>query len=54
MTLSEPGYPTAARPGYTNTPAVQENDLKPNLMKMLDDFKEIMNKYKYRKIQLNR
>ena len=33
-----------ASPGYPNTHGTQENDLKSNLMKMIETFKEEMNK----------
>jgi hypothetical protein len=38
--------PTTASPSYPNTPEAKENDLKSNLMKMIEAFKEEMNKYK--------
>jgi hypothetical protein len=37
-------YPTAASPEYPNAPETQESDLKPNLIKMIESFKEEMNK----------
>lgn len=40
ITPSEQRYLTTASPGYCNTTEAQENDLKPNLKKMIDDFKE--------------
>jgi hypothetical protein len=40
----EPSYGTTASPGYSNTAEAQENDLKSNLMKMIEAFKEKMNK----------
>jgi len=33
---SEPSYSTIASPEYSNTAEAQENDLKSNLMKMLE------------------
>ena len=44
MTPSEHSYPTTASPGYPNTTEAQENDLKSNLIKMTEAFKEMMNK----------
>jgi hypothetical protein len=44
MTPSEHSYPTTASPGYPNTTGAQENDLKSNLIKMTEAFKEMMNK----------
>ena len=36
--------PTAASPEYSNRAEAQENDLKPNLMNILEAFKEEMNR----------
>jgi hypothetical protein len=44
VTPSEHSYPTTASPGYPNRPEAQENDLKSNLIKMIEAFKEEMNK----------
>lgn len=44
MTPSKPSYGTTASPGYSNIAEEQENYLKPNLMKMVDAFKEKINK----------
>ena len=43
MTPSEDRF-TAANPGYPNTPEAQENELKSNFIKMIDGFKEKINK----------
>jgi len=45
MTPPRHTYPTtAASPGYANTTKTQENDPKSNLIKMIEAFKEEMNK----------
>ena len=44
MVTSEASYPMTASPGYPNTVEAQENDLKSNLMKMIEAFKGEMNK----------
>lgn len=44
MTPSDLRYSTTARPGYSNTAKAQENDLKSNLMRTKEAFKEKMNK----------
>ena len=44
MTPSEYSYPTTASPGYPNTTKTQEDDLKPNRIKMAEAFKGKMNK----------
>jgi hypothetical protein len=36
MTPLEQSYPTTASPGFPNTTKEQENDLKSNLLKMVD------------------
>jgi hypothetical protein len=36
--------PTTASPGYPNTLEAQENDPKPNIMKMTDAFRKEINK----------
>jgi hypothetical protein len=53
MTPSEYSYPTIASPGYPNTSESQGNDLKFSLIKMIEVFKEEMNK-SLEEIQLNR
>ena len=45
MAPSEHSYPTTPSPGYPNTTKTQENDLKSNLIKMIEAFKEESNKY---------
>jgi hypothetical protein len=48
-------YPTTASPEYPNTTKGQENDLKSNFIKMMENFKEIMKKYrKYKQRSLKR
>lgn len=56
MALSEQSYSNTTSPGYPNINEAQENDLKSNLIKITDAFKEAVNKSlkKYRKIQLDR
>ena len=39
MTNSEHSCPNKANPEYSNTTEAQENDLKSNLMKMIEAFK---------------
>jgi hypothetical protein len=39
-TQPEPGYPTTASLGSSNTAKAQENDLKSNSMKMIQTSKE--------------
>ena len=46
LDTSEPGSPTTVNPGYTNTPEKQDYDLKPQLMKMIEEFKDINNSLK--------
>jgi hypothetical protein len=41
---TEPSYPITASPGYFNTTEAQENDLKSNLVKMIESFEDEMNK----------
>jgi ElaB/YqjD/DUF883 family membrane-anchored ribosome-binding protein len=41
--MSEPSCPTTASPGYPNIPEKQESDLKPHLLKMIEDLKEDIN-----------
>ena len=41
---SEPISPITASPGYANTPENQEADLKSYLMKIIESFKEDINK----------
>lgn len=45
MAPPEHNYPTTASPVYPNTPESQENDLMPNLTKMIETFKEETNKF---------
>jgi len=52
MTPSEHKYPTIANPGYPNTTKEQGNDLKSNLVKMIEAFKEEMYK-SFKEIQEN-
>ena len=40
VALSAQSYSTPASPGHLNTTEAQENDLKSNLMKMIEAFKE--------------
>ena len=40
----EPSSPTTANPGYPNENEAQENGLKFNFIKMIEAFKEEMNK----------
>jgi hypothetical protein len=44
MVPSEQSYPSIASPAYTNTAETQENDLKSTLAKMIETFKEEINK----------
>ena len=44
MTYPQLRYSTIASSGYPNTIKAQENDLKSNLMNMIDAFKEEINK----------
>jgi hypothetical protein len=39
----KPRYPTTTSNGYTNTTKAQEDNLKTNVLKMIEDFKEEMN-----------
>ena len=51
----EPNYPLTSSSEYFNIAEAQENDLKSNLIKMIEAFKEEINPLKtYRKILLNR
>ena len=45
MASPELGYPVTARHEYPNTHHSQENDLKSNLRKMVEDFKEEINNF---------
>jgi hypothetical protein len=45
ITPLEHSYPSTASPEYPNTSKTQESDLKSNLVKMIEDFKEEMNKF---------
>ena len=55
MAPPELSYPTTASPGYPNPVKALEDDLKSNLVKGIEAFKEDMNKSlkKYRTIQSN-
>nr|AAL79523.1 age-related protein [Mus musculus] len=44
MIPSDHRYPSTANPGYPNTTRAQENDLKSNLIKMIETFREEANK----------
>ena len=44
MAPSEPRYASTAKPGYPNKTKAQEEDLKSNLIMMIEVFKEKMNK----------
>ena len=44
MEPPKPSYSITANPGYSNKHEVQEDDLKSNLIKMIEVFKEEMNK----------
>ena len=52
MATPEPSYPTTASPGYFSIVEAQENDFKSNLVKVIDAFKEEMNK-SFKEIQEN-
>lgn len=52
MIPSEHKYPIIANPGYPNTTKEQGNDLKSNLVKMIEAFKEEMYK-SFKEIQEN-
>jgi hypothetical protein len=56
MTAPKHRYPIKASPGYPSTNETQENDLKYNLIKMIEAIKrkQINPLRTYRKIQLNR
>lgn len=56
MASLEPRCSITTSPGYTNTAEANENDAKSNLLKVIDVFKEIMNKSfkEMQQIQLNR
>lgn len=43
MAPSEPSYSTTTSPGYSNIFETQENDIKFNLVKMIEAFKEEVN-----------
>ena len=43
MVPSEPSSPTTASPGNPNTPEKQDSDLKSDLMKVIEAFKEDIN-----------
>jgi hypothetical protein len=40
MTPPKHSYPTTASPVYANITKIQENDLKSNLIKMVEPYKE--------------
>ena len=44
MAPAEPSYPATTNPGYLNETETQEEDLKSNLTKMIEGFKEDMTK----------
>jgi gas vesicle protein len=44
MTPSKHSFPSTPSPGYPNTNTTQENDLKSNLLKMIEPFQEQLNK----------
>lgn len=44
MAPPEHSYTTTASPGYPNTTEAEENDVKANLIKIIETFKEEMNK----------
>jgi hypothetical protein len=44
MTPSKHSYPTTASLRYPNTAEAQENDIKSNLIKMIEAFKDEINK----------
>jgi hypothetical protein len=55
MAMSEPKCPTTASPGLRNTAEAQENDIKYNLMKIIETFKEeIITLKRNKKIQSQR
>lgn len=56
MAPSEPSSPTTSSPGYPNPTEEQDYDIKSHLMKMIEFFKENINKLlkKHRKIQSNK
>jgi hypothetical protein len=55
LTPSDQSYGTIASSGYPTITQAQENDLKSNLIKIIDAFKEEINKSlkNYKKIQSN-
>lgn len=52
MAPPKSSYPTTASPGYSNIDEAQENDLKSNLMKMIESLEVEINK-SFREIQEN-
>ena len=52
MVLSEPSYPATTNPGYPNETEAQEVDLKFSLIRMIETFKEDINK-SLKKVQEN-
>ena len=56
MVLSEPSYPATTNPGYPNETEAQEESLKSSSIKMIEAFKEDMNKIlkEIQKIHSNR
>ena len=42
--IPEPRYPTTTSPRYPNTAKAYKKDLKPNITKMVEAFKEKINK----------
>lgn len=45
MEPPKPSYPTIASSKYSNTAKAQENNIRSNLVKMIEALKEEMNKY---------
>jgi hypothetical protein len=44
MAPPEPRYPATTSPGFPNEPEAQDKDLKFNLIKMIEAFKDVTNK----------
>ena len=45
MASPEPSHPATTHPGYPNETEAQEEDLKSNLIRTIEAFKEEMNKF---------
>jgi hypothetical protein len=43
LATSQPTSPNTENPGYYNTPKNQDSDLKPHLIKMIEDYKKDIN-----------